>query len=319
MILEGTYVRGMRKRKQEEEGMEKAGGEMGGVVGGRFRLGRLIGDGGYGSVYVATDERAAGWEVALKTEKRREREVGRQKQLLRQEALVLRKLSEATPSLVPKFIAVGHLPGPEPLAFLAMELVGCDLSRLRKATVHGRLALPFVLQITDDILTALHTLHLAGFIHRDVKPANFALRPGPRSSQATPQIVMLDFGLSRAFALPDGRHRSRRPHLHFRGTRSFASLRALWKQDQSRRDDLVSLFYSLVELARGPLPWRSLTTPVEVRTAKFLLPAASLLFGLPPPIADFHDHISSLTFAQNPDYQLLHNLLQQALALFQAP
>lgn len=46
-----------------------------------------------------------------------------------------------------------------------------------------------------------------------------------------------------------------RTNAKFRGSSKYASVHALREQDQSRRDDLWSLLYVLVELVEGELPW----------------------------------------------------------------
>lgn len=93
------------------------------------------------------------------------------------------------------------------------------------------------------------------------------------------QVFLLDYGLARPYltpeakaeaallrpasaaaALPDGAvscHRSQRYTGQFRGTKSYASVSAHEQKDLGRRDDLWSLFYTVVDLvAPQGLPWR---------------------------------------------------------------
>lgn len=57
-----------------------------------------------------------------------------------------------------------------------MQLLGANLAECRKAT-GGRFELPILKRLAMGTLDALENVHRAGFIHRDVKPANFACSP----------------------------------------------------------------------------------------------------------------------------------------------
>ena len=106
------------------------------------------------------------------------------------------------------------------------------------------------------ILWCLKKMHRLGYVHRDVKLANFLLRYDDAKDEAC--VSMIDFGLSKMYRGEDGKHmEAREPDSKkFRGTTSFASIHAHEGQDLSRRDDLWSLFYIMLELYCGTLPWR---------------------------------------------------------------
>ena len=288
------------------EGEREEGGlRAGEVVGGRFRLRRLLGQGGYGSVWEA--EGQDGRRLALKVEKERRR--ARPKPTLRMEALVLQRI----PARVgPAFLGCGTLPR-SGLGFLAMELVGPDLSALRRRSPHGRLAAPLVLSLAQESLEALRDLHSVGFLHRDVKASNLALRAGNR------RCVLLDFGLSRQLGLWDGRARPERRAVGFRGTRTYGSVRSLLRREQGRRDDLVALLFVLLELIRGPLPWRQLRHNGELLAAKRLYPHLLSLLPGHVHLVGFQQHLFELGCQDRPDYGFLGRcLLRFSVALLAA-
>lgn len=62
----------------------------------------------------------------------------------------------------------------------------------------------------------------------------------------------------RRFKTYGNQQRPRRAHAGFRGTLRYVSLRVHAREEPGPADDLVSLFYSMIELIRGSVPWRSL-------------------------------------------------------------
>lgn len=63
--------------------------------------------------------------------------------------------------------------------------------------------------------------------------------------------VLIDFGLARKYVDEDGSHMAPRSGASFRGSTAYASLHAHRNEDLSRRDDLWSWFYMLLELVEG--------------------------------------------------------------------
>lgn len=80
-----------------------------------------------------------------------------------------------------------------------------------------------------EMLSALEEVHRAGWIHRDVKPANFVelVNPGAVSSWR-----IIDFGIARRYLTEDGSLIPKRDAFgEFRGSTTYASLNAHMKQD----------------------------------------------------------------------------------------
>ena len=66
---------------------------------------------------------------------------------------------------------------------------------------------------------------------------------------------MIDFGLSKQYINPDGSHISMNYLKGLIGTARYASINAHFGFEQGRRDDIESVCYLMVYLAKGTLPW----------------------------------------------------------------
>jgi serine/threonine-protein kinase len=157
------------------------------VLDGAYRLTRLLGQGGMGAVYEG-HHTGAGKRVAVKV---MHRELTAYPELLarfRREAKVTGEL--AHPHVVSVF-GFGTAPSGQP--YLVMEfLEGEDLqTRLERV---GPLPLATVVQIVNQVASALAGAHAAGVVHRDLKPDNVFLVSVPDGGVFT---KVVDFGLSK--------------------------------------------------------------------------------------------------------------------------
>ncbi|HSO33633.1 MAG TPA: serine/threonine-protein kinase, partial [Labilithrix sp.] len=152
---------------------------------GRYRVEALLGEGGMGQVYRATDERLRR-QVALKVISAAVLEAGAAERLLR-EARAAAAIDH--PNVVAIF-DVGEVDG---IPFLAMELVlGGTLRRYLAAPLAQRL------QWLLAIARALAAAHKRGLVHRDIKPENVMVREDGLAK-------VLDFGIALP-ASPMGPH-----------------------------------------------------------------------------------------------------------------
>ncbi len=159
--------------------------EIGSVLGGRYRLVELLGQGGMATIFRAQDARL-GRDVAVKVLRP---EYGRDPDFLarfHQEAQSVASLND------PRIVSV-HDFGQDPAGpFIVMEYVeGEDLATLLRR--NGALAARQAARIAADVARALHVAHARGIVHRDIKPGNILIANDGR-------VKVTDFGIARALS-----------------------------------------------------------------------------------------------------------------------
>ncbi|MBU1432314.1 protein kinase [Myxococcota bacterium] len=162
--------------------------ELGELFAGRFKIERLIGEGGIGRVYKALDTRSQAW-VAIKCLRPEYSDDPRVRRRFLREARAVSRLNH------PNIVQLYHYgeDDKEQLPYIAMELVnGAPLSALRDQG----LTTPQIIHVTDQLLSALAYSHARGIVHRDVKPENVIIE-GALTDALTAVAKLLDFGFAR--------------------------------------------------------------------------------------------------------------------------
>jgi serine/threonine protein kinase len=160
-----------------------------GQIFGNFRIVRLIGEGGFGEVYLAENP-LIGRRVAVKV---------LHAALAQDPELVRRFLNEARaasaihhPNIVEVFDAGGTSEG---APYILMEFLE-GVSLQERLADRGRFALPQVLDIASQAGSALDAAHAAGIVHRDLKPENLFLVPDA-DLPGGERVKVLDFGIAK--------------------------------------------------------------------------------------------------------------------------
>jgi len=156
------------------------------IVADSYKAERLLGEGANTWVFDAvvtksTRQLQAGQRIALKLYK--VEQLGELfKQRFTREVYLGQHLSH--PNLVKIYDAGSYDVGPFSLPYVVMELVeGTTLKTLIENSYSDRYVESEVLSIFQDILSALHTIHRQGFLHRDIHPENIMLTNEGRALQ----------------------------------------------------------------------------------------------------------------------------------------
>ena len=172
---------------------------VGQVLDDKYRLERLLGRGGMGAVYLATHlgtERYVALKLIAPQFMRNEEFVAR----FKREARAAGRLRH--PNVVDVTDFGFTEAGKDQVAYLVMEyLDGCTLGDVLEE--EKRLPLEWVVDIIEQVCSAVHEAHKQGIVHRDLKPDNIWLEPNRLGSY---RVKVLDFGIAKLAEVdaPDG-------------------------------------------------------------------------------------------------------------------
>ncbi|KAJ1350960.1 hypothetical protein KIN20_006891 [Parelaphostrongylus tenuis] len=270
--------------------------DRGVVLGNKYRIEKMIGGGGFGQIYRATDI-DKGTVVAAKVEPQSEDAA---RMVLEQR--VLTKLLGTRHS--PKLYASGWHNN---YNYIVMQMLGRNLTELRKAHLERRFSVHTTIRVGIQAVEALKCVHDLGYLHRDVKPSNMCVGIGEHRRI----IYLVDFGMTRRFRSSNGDLRKERAYAAFRGTMRYVSLAVHERKEQGPVDDLWSIYYTLIELAEGSLPWRTFTEQDDIFQLKRRLTYNELSRYLPRHFEMFPVLLRNLNYTSTPDYTKLIEALKR--------
>lgn len=280
------------------------------LIDGRWRLGHRLGAGAFGEVHAATDLET-GEQVAVKLEK-----LSSKHPQLGYESKVYKWLnSSSSRSSRVLGVPTRRWYGPYGDSFaLILDCLGPSLEdRLNEC--RRRLSLKSVLMVANQSLRRLEYIHSKYFLHRDIKPDNMLMGTGSESHV----VYIVDFGLAKRYR--DHRTRAHIPYRegkHLTGTARYASVSTHLGLEQCRRDDLESLGYVLVYLAKGSLPWQGIRAAnkrqkyAKILEKKQSTTPAELCRDLPSQFVRYFRYVRDLEFEERPDYSYLRSLFRDA-------
>ncbi len=223
------------------------------VLAGKYRVEKLLGEGGMGWVVEATHIHLE-QRVALK--------FMHAKNMLENPDAVARFLREARAAAriqsehIARVFDVGTLDTGEP--YLVMEyLEGQDLEGLLRSK--GKLPVELVVEIALQACEGLAEAHAKGIVHRDLKPANLFLA---RRTDGSSRVKLLDFGISKLAPQAGGKDAGMTSTQALMGSPLYMSPEQLRStKNVDRRADLWSMGIILYEMLGGRSPFEADTLP----------------------------------------------------------
>lgn len=286
------------------------------VIEDRFLLSRVLGSGSFGRVYKGHDTTRQ-LAVAAKIEDVAtllDREIR-----VYQHLWNFKKAGFESELKIPRVLWEGTAEGKR---VLVLQRLGPSLDKL-----YDRMGKCWttstLLWILARGMRSLRGLHALGVVHRDIKPDNFAIGYDDRAA-----LYVLDFGLSFQYIQRDGQHVKSRPptmkKLSLIGTMRYASIPNHLGEQQSRRDDLESLLYTVAYFWRGTLPWErrarvtaTSDTSRDERSRVILemkrTTAPSLMASLHPIMAELYAYVRQLRFVERPRYDFWLARIEKAV------
>lgn len=216
---------------------------------GPYKLMRRLGEGGFGTVWLAEQERPLKRRVAVKVIKAG---MDTEEVLARFDA-EKQALARMDHPNIAKVLDAGMTDHGRP--YFVMEFVeGETITRFCRK--HG-MGIRERLQLFREVCAALSHAHQKGIIHRDIKPSNVIVTSG----ESRPMAKVIDFGIAKAIEGPLTDHTLHTRAGQWIGTPAYMSPEqaGLGATDVDTRSDIYGLGVLLYELITGDAPFDSAT------------------------------------------------------------
>ena len=302
------------KRVPEARGEHEKAEKEGSIVGdGRYVLGACIGSGSFARVYEGTELLSPKSKVAIKV------------QAFKHPGLCAMSIAECEVMTrlkggigIPKLLWSGIECG---CHLIIMEMLGPSLIDLQSSVKYSAkkkgFSMKTVARIGLQMISRLEFMHGHGVVHRDVKPDNMLMGRGTCCNT----VFLIDYGLYAPWMHSDsGHHFDAKPVLpaankSITGTHRYCSVNVHQGQVYSRRDDLISLCYSLVYMHTSWLPWMRIEADTKTATMDMILEkklscaADVLCANLPVDFMRFVSACFNMGFSEQPDYRYLSSMI----------
>src|SRR5215470_19106010 len=233
------------------------------LVGARYQIQKILGQGGMGAVYQARDQELDR-TIALKIIRPELASNAGILQRFKQELILSRNVTHKN---VVHIFDLGEAEGTK---FITMEFVeGEDLRSVLRH--HGKFSARKAVAIVQQVCRALEAAHAEGVIHRDLKPQNIMRDPQGR-------IVVMDFGLARSLE-SDGMTQTGA----LVGTLEYMSPEQALGEPLDQRSDLFAVGLIFYELLTAKSPYRADTgiATLVKRTREAAVPVSEIDHSVP--------------------------------------
>ena len=242
--------------------------QPGTLLGNRYQVIQILGEGGMGAVYKARDielDRIIALKV-IRPELAANPDI---LQRFKQELILARQVTDRN---VIRIFDLGEANG---IKFITMEYVeGESLYQLLRR--QGKVPVPEAVEIMKQTLSGLQAAHREGVIHRDLKPGNIM-----RDAQG--RVVVMDFGLARTIG-GDGMTRTGT----MLGTMEYMSPEQAQAKELDARSDVFTVGLICYELLTGKMPYHadSVVASLLKRMQERAAPPSDWDATIPQPISE---------------------------------
>lgn len=265
----------------------------------KYIITRYISSGSFGNVFEAT-HKTSGEKVALKIPIKNEEKDGLPS--LMDEARVYKNISNPE-----RGVANMKIVQNKDSKVIVMDLLGESLESLLNK--HKRFGMKTIILLAMSMIDIIKHIHNCGYIHRDIKPDNFAI--GYNESH---KLYCIDFGLSKKYLKRNGAHIDFSDKKRFCGTARYASIAAHKNCEQSRKDDLESIAYILIYMYKGRLNWQGIKHKDKKERYRLIgekkqqTTVEELCKDMPKEFIIFLKYIRNLDFDEKPHYSALKKM-----------
>jgi serine/threonine protein kinase len=252
------------------------------IIANKYKIIEKLNNGEFGTIFKGENIRTKE-EVAIKIES-----ISSDVKMLKRETQIYQYLGKA-----PGIPQIKWYGSTEKYNYMVMPLFGDSL-------VSKTFSLFDSFSIGEKMIRLLKFIHEKGLIHRDIKPENFVF------NQYGTDIYIIDFGLCKKYIDNENKHIEMKKDKTIIGTPNFVSVNMHNGVEPSRRDDLISVAYIILQLINGSLPWQTQREMKEIKIQKqFICDWAKT----PIKLIEYLKYCENLKFEEKPDYDYLIKIL----------